>query len=439
MDVMSAPAIQRNDNCFVLALALLSGRAMIRALSHMALIVQKYGGTSVGNPERIKNVARRVLESQRAGNQIIVVVSAMSGVTDSLLKLAAEVSEHPTEREMDVLLATGEQTTIALTAMAINQLGGSASSLTGAQAGISTDGVHTKARIANITPDAVHRLLDDGNIVIIAGFQGQTSDGRITTLGRGGSDLTAIAMAAAVKADLCQIFTDVDGVYTCDPRVVKVAQKIETISYDEMLEMASSGSKVMQSRSVEFAKKFGVRFEVRNSMNTNPGTLVKEEENGMESVVVRGVSIERNQAKVTIDDVPDLPGVAAKVFDAITKANIVVDMIVQNVSWDSETDISFTLSAADLPKAEAALKPLVSGLGDKVELRTQSGIAKLSIVGIGMRSHSGVASKMFTALANAGINIQMISTSEIKTAVIVNESEIENAARVVHTAFGLDA
>ncbi len=412
---------------------------MIRALSHMALIVQKYGGTSVGNPERIKNVARRVLESQRAGNQIIVVVSAMSGVTDSLLKLAAEVSEHPTEREMDVLLATGEQTTIALTAMAINQLGGSASSLTGAQAGISTDGVHTKARIANITPDAVHRLLDDGNIVIIAGFQGQTSDGRITTLGRGGSDLTAIAMAAAVKADLCQIFTDVDGVYTCDPRVVKVAQKIETISYDEMLEMASSGSKVMQSRSVEFAKKFGVRFEVRNSMNTNPGTLVKEEENGMESVVVRGVSIERNQAKVTIDDVPDLPGVAAKVFDAITKANIVVDMIVQNVSWDSETDISFTLSAADLPKAEAALKPLVSGLGDKVELRTQSGIAKLSIVGIGMRSHSGVASKMFTALANAGINIQMISTSEIKTAVIVNESEIENAARVVHTAFGLDA
>jgi aspartate kinase len=296
-----------------------------------------------------------------------------------------------------------------------------------------------KARISNITPDAVHRLLEDGNIVIIAGFQGQTSDGSITTLGRGGSDLTAIAMAAAVKADLCQIFTDVDGVYTCDPRVVKVAQKIETISYDEMLEMASSGSKVMQSRSVEFAKKFGVRFEVRNSMNTNPGTLVKEEENGMESVVVRGVSIERNQAKVTIDDVPDLPGVAAKVFDAINKANIVVDMIVQNVSWDGETDISFTLSAADLPKAEVALRPLVSGLGDKVELRTQSGIAKLSIVGIGMRSHSGVASKMFTALANSGINIQMISTSEIKTAVIVNENEIENAARVVHTAFGLDA
>jgi aspartate kinase len=231
----------------------------------------------------------------------------------------------------------------------------------------------------------------------------------------------------------------VDGVYTCDPRIVKDAKKIPLISYEEMLEMASSGSKVMQSRSVEFAKKFGVRFEVRNSMNTNPGTLVKEEENGMESVVVRGVSIERNQAKVTIDDVPDLPGVAAKVFDAINKANIVVDMIVQNVSWDGETDISFTLSAADLPKAEVALRPLVSGLGDKVELRTQSGIAKLSIVGIGMRSHSGVASKMFTALANSGINIQMISTSEIKTAVIVNENEIENAARVVHTAFGLDA
>ncbi len=414
---------------------------MMRALSrqHMALIVQKYGGTSVGNPERIKNVARRLLETQRAGNQVIGVVSAMSGVTDNLLKLAKEISAHPVEREMDVLLATGEQTTIALMAMAINELGGDCVSLTGAQAGISTDGVHTKARISNITPHAVHRLLDEGHIVIIAGFQGQTSDGRITTLGRGGSDLTAIAMAGAVKADLCQIFTDVDGVYTCDPRVVKSAQKIDVISYDEMLEMASSGSKVMQSRSVEFAKKFGVRFEVRNSMNTNPGTLVKEEEKGMEAVVVRGVSIERNQAKVTIDDVPDRPGVAATIFGAINTANIVIDMIVQNVSFDGETDISFTCSAADLPKAESELKKIINDLGDKVKLRTQSGIAKLSIVGIGMRSHSGVAAKMFSALAHAGINIQMISTSEIKTAVTVNESEIENAARVVHTAFGLDA
>ncbi|MCE9519522.1 MAG: aspartate kinase [Verrucomicrobia bacterium] len=405
----------------------------------MALIVQKYGGTSVGNPERICNVARRILETQHAGNKVIAVVSAMSGVTNNLIDLANAVSKNPTEREMDVLLATGEQQTIALTAMAINSIGGKAVSLTGAQAGIQTDGVHTKARISDITPTEVHEMLEEGNIVILAGFQGQTRDGLITTLGRGGSDLTAIAMAAAVKADLCQIFTDVDGVYTCDPRVVKTAKKINVISYDEMLEMASSGSKVMQSRSVEFAKKFGVRFEVRNSMNTNPGTLVKEEEKGMESVVVRGVSIERNQAKVTIDDVPDRPGVAAIIFSAIRDANIIIDMIVQNVSWDGETDISFTCSAAELPKAEAELNKIIPTLGGNVKLRSQSGVAKLSIVGIGMRSHSGVAAKMFNALAENGINIQMISTSEIKTAVTVNENEIEKAAKVVHTAFGLDA
>ncbi len=407
----------------------------------MALIVQKYGGTSVGNPERIRNCARRILETQRAGNQVVAVVSAMSGVTDNLIKLAKEVSpeREPIEREMDVLLSTGEQTTIALTAMAINALGGKAVSLTGAQAGISTDRMHTKARIVNITPDAVKKMLDEGNIVMLAGFQGETASGEITTLGRGGSDLTAIAMAAAIKADLCQIFTDVDGVYTCDPRVVKTAKKIPEISYEEMLEMASSGSKVMQSRSVEFANKFGVRFEVRNSMNNNPGTIVKEESPGMEAVVVRGVSLERNQAKVTIDDVADRPGISAAIFGAIASANIMVDMIVQNVSFDGITDISFTLSAADLAKAESALKAILPSLGDEATLRTQSGIAKLSVVGIGMRSHSGVAAKMFKALAAASINIQMISTSEIKTAVIVDESEIENAARVVHTAFGLDA
>lgn len=407
----------------------------------MALIVQKYGGTSVGTPERIRNCARRILETQRAGNQVVAVVSAMSGVTDSLIKLAREVSpeQDPVEREMDVLLATGEQTTIALTAMAIHALGGKAVSLTGAQAGISTDRVHTKARIVNITPDAVHKMLDEGNIIMLAGFQGETASGEITTLGRGGSDLTAIAMAAAIKADLCQIYTDVDGVYTCDPRVVKTAQKIQEISYEEMLEMASSGSKVMQSRSVEFANKFGVRFEVRNSMNNNPGTLVKEETPGMESVVVRGVSLERNQAKVTIDDVADRPGISAAIFGAIASANVTIDMIVQNVSFDGITDISFTLSGADLPKAEAALKAVLPTLGEKAQLRTTSAIAKVSVVGIGMRSHSGVAAKMFKALADAGINIQMISTSEIKTAVIVQESEVENAARVVHTAFGLDA
>ena len=406
----------------------------------MALIVQKYGGTSVGTPERIRNCARRILETQRAGNQVVAVVSAMSGVTDNLIKLAREVSpnQDPAEREMDVLLATGEQTTIALTAMAINDLGGKAVSLTGAQAGISTDKVHTKARIVNITPAAVQKMLDEGNIVMLAGFQGQTSGGEITTLGRGGSDLTAIAMAGAIKADLCQIFTDVDGVYTCDPRVVPTATKIAEISYDEMLEMASSGSKVMQSRSVEFAKKFGVRFEVRNSMNNNPGTLVKEENKGMESVVVRGVSIERNQAKVTIDDVPDRPGVSAAIFGAISGSNIMVDMIVQNVSTDGLTDISFTLSAADLPKAESALRAVLATLGEKAALRTQTGVAKLSVVGIGMRSHSGVAARMFAALSEAGINIEMISTSEIKVAVTVAEAVIEKAARAVHTAFGLD-
>lgn len=407
----------------------------------MALIVQKYGGTSVGNPERIRNCARRILQTQEAGNQVVAVVSAMSGVTDNLIKLARQVSpdKEPTEREMDVLLATGEQTTIALTAMAINDMGGRAVSLTGAQAGIATDTVHTKARIVNITPKAVHQMLDEGNIVMLAGFQGQTADGRITTLGRGGSDLTAIAMAAALKADLCQIYTDVDGVYTCDPRVVPTAVKIPEISYDEMLEMASSGSKVMQSRSVEFAKKFGVRFEVRSSMNNNPGTLVKEEHKGMESVVVRGVSLERNQAKVTIDDVPDRPGVSAAIFGAISSANIMIDMIVQNVSTAGLTDISFTLSVADLPKADVALKEVVKSLGDKVSMRHQSGVAKLSVVGIGMRSHSGVAAKMFKALADAGINIQMISTSEIKVAVIIDEAEIERAARTVHAAFGLDS
>jgi aspartate kinase len=405
----------------------------------MALIVQKYGGTSVGTPERILNCARRILETQQAGHQVIAVVSAMSGVTNHLIDLANQVSKEPTEREMDVLLATGEQTTIALTAMAINDLGGQAVSLTGAQAGISTDRVHTKARIVNITPDAVRRMLDAGKIVILAGFQGETASHEITTLGRGGSDLTAIAMAGAIKADLCQIFTDVNGVYTCDPRVVPAAQKIEEISYDEMLEMASSGSKVMQSRSVEFAKKFGVVFEVRNSMNDQPGTLVKEETPGMESVVVRGVSLERNQAKVTIDDVPDRPGVSSVIFGAIAGANIVIDVIVQNVATDGTTDISFTLSAAELPKAEKVLSEVLPQLGDKVTMRSESGIAKLSVVGIGMRSHSGVAARMFGALAKQGINIQMISTSEIKVAVTVAEAQIEQAARAVHTEFGLDA
>jgi len=406
----------------------------------VSLIVQKYGGTSVGTPERIMNVARRIIETRDAGNQVIAVVSAMAGVTNRLIELAEQVTgegKHPTEREMDVLLSTGEQTTIALTAMALNAMGAKAVSLTGAQAGIETDGVHTKARISNISPAGVHQLLDDGNIVILAGFQGQTRDGKITTLGRGGSDLTAIAMAAAVDADLCQIFTDVDGVYTCDPRVVPEAKKIDEISYDELLEMASSGTKVMQSRSVEFAKKFGVRFEVRSSLNDNPGTLVKEEDMSMESVVIRGVSLEKAQAKVTIAGVKDLPGTAGKIFGAVADANILVDMIVQNVSKTGITDISFTIGKADVAKAEAALRPVLPELGKGVTLEAQDGIAKLSVVGIGMRSHSGVAAQMFKALSEGGINIEMISTSEIKITVTVAEGQIDEAARVTHAAFGL--
>jgi aspartate kinase len=411
---------------------------MLPALFRMALIVQKYGGTSVGNPERILNVARRVIETQNAGHKVVVVVSAMSGVTDGLIKLAREVAPSPTEREMDVLLATGEQTTIALTAMAISGMGRPAVSLTGAQAGIVTSEVHTRAKIATISPERVLEALDAGNIVVVAGFQGETADGSITTLGRGGSDLTAIAIAAAIKADLCQIFTDVDGVYTCDPRIVKSARKINEISYDEMLEMASSGSKVMQSRSVEFAKKFGVVFEVRSSFNHNPGTIVKEETESMEAVVVRGVSIEKNQAKVTISHVPDKPGTAAHIFTTLATANVIIDMIVQSAGAGGATDISFTLSKDELPKATAVLEPVVARIG-AAGIKAQDGIAKLSIVGIGMRSHSGVAAKLFEALSAAGINIQMISTSEIKTAVILEESRIAEAANLVHEAFGLGA
>jgi aspartate kinase len=402
----------------------------------LSLIVQKYGGTSVGTPERILEVARRILRTQQEGHQVVAVLSAMSGVTDSLIKLARQVSSYPTEREMDVLLATGEQTTIALTAMAINGLGGRAISLTGPQAGIVTDGVHTKAKIANITPKNIHTFLDSGNIVIVAGFQGQTLEGLITTLGRGGSDLTAIALAASVEADLCQIFTDVDGVYTCDPRIVKNAQKIPEISYDEMLEMASLGSKVMQSRSVEFAKKYGVIFEVRSSFNDQPGTLVKEETAGMEKVVIRGVSVDRRQAKVTISGVPDQPGIASRIFNEIAAINVIVDMIVQNVSAAGSTDISFTTLADELPKIEKHLDPIVEEIGAK-GFSAQGGIAKLSVVGIGMRSHSGVAAKMFEVLGKAGINIQMITTSEIKISVIVDEANVDQGANVVHASFGL--
>jgi aspartate kinase len=377
-----------------------------------------------------------VLETQKAGNKVVVVVSAMSGVTDSLIKLSREVCESPSEREMDVLLSTGEQTTIALLAMALQGMNAQAVSLTGAQAGIVTDGVHTKAKIFNITPKQIHEHLDSGFIVIVAGFQGQTAHGDITTLGRGGSDLTAIALAAALKADKCEICTDVDGVYTCDPRIVPDATKIDTISYEEMLEMASSGSKVMQSRSVEFANKFNVLFEVRSSFNQNPGTIVKAETPGMEDVVIRGVSIERNQAKVTIEGVPDKTGTAANIFNALAAANVVVDVIVQTAPHEGKTDISFTTNKDELKKAEPVLKAVAAEIGARGVTQT-AGVAKLSVVGIGMRTHSGVAAKLFDLLAKGGFNIQMISTSEIKIAVILDEDRIADAAKVVHSGFGL--
>jgi aspartate kinase len=403
----------------------------------MALIVQKYGGTSVGNPDRIKNVAARVAKYHKEGDQVVVVVSAMSGVTDNLIKLAKEIMPLPSEREMDMLLATGEQTTIALTAMALHSIGVDAVSLTGAQAGIVTDGVHTKAKIQNITPKQVHTMLDSGKVVIVAGFQGQTQEGHITTLGRGGSDLTAIALAAALGADLCQIYTDVDGVYTADPRIVPSARKLKEISYDEMLELASLGAKVMQSRSVEFAKKFGVVFEVRSSLNDNPGTIVKEETASMEDVVIRGVSLDKNQAKVTIVGVPDKPGVAARIFNSLADAAINVDMIVQNVSSNAgtpSTDISFTVDKPDLLKASRVIESLKGEVAYR-ESKADEKIGKLSIVGVGMRSHSGVAAKMFETLANEGVNIDMISTSEIKISVVIDLGKGEAAMRAVHKAF----
>lgn len=403
----------------------------------MALVVQKYGGTSVGNTDRIKNVAARVARSRAQGDQVVVVVSAMSGVTDGLIRLAKEIMPLPSEREMDMLLATGEQTTTALTAMALHALGVEAVSLTGAQAGIVTDGVHTKAKIQNITPRQAHAMLDSGKVVIVAGFQGMTMDGQITTLGRGGSDLTAIALAAALKADLCQIYTDVDGVYTADPRIVKSARKLEEVSYDEMLELASLGAKVMQSRSVEFAKKFGVVFEVRSSLNDNPGTIVKEETRSMEGIVVRGVSLDKNQAKITLVAVPDRPGVAARIFKALGEATINVDMIVQNISHGSgapATDISFTLDKADLLKAQAVIGALKAEVAFR-EVIADENIGKLSIVGVGMKSHTGVAARMFEALATLGVNIDMISTSEIKVSVVINLARGEEAMRAVHAAF----
>ncbi|MCX8240218.1 MAG: aspartate kinase [Akkermansiaceae bacterium] len=405
----------------------------------MALIVQKYGGTSVGSIDRIRNVASRIKAERDKGNQVVAVISAMGGVTDKLIALAKELSDDPTEREMDVLLSSGEQQSIALLAIALNEMGINAVSVTGRQAGIVTSGSHTRGRIERIESTLVNRFLSEDRTVIVAGFQGIREDGMIHTLGRGGSDLSAIAVASSVKADLCQILTDVDGVYTADPRVVKKARKLPEISYDELLELASVGTKVMQSRSVEFAKKYGVKFEVRSSLNNNPGTIVTEEHEAMESVVIRGVSIERSQARVTITGIPDTPGMSGRILGALADAEVNIDMIVSNIANDKLARHSFTMHTSDLGRAQSALKPVLSDLGGEAAIETEAGISKLSCVGIGMRSHSGVAAKMFAAMGEAGINIGMISTSEIKISVTVEEDQIEEAARVVHTAFGLDA
>jgi aspartate kinase len=404
---------------------------------NMARIVQKYGGTSVGDIERIKRVAERIKATRDEGNELVVVVSARSGVTNELIARAKAIHEHPSERELDMLLATGEQETIALTAIALHAVAVDAVSYTGGQAGIFTDKAYTKAKIKTIDAEPIAQDLRAGKVVIVAGFQGINEDGQITTLGRGGSDLTAIALAAAVRADRCEIYTDVDGVYTADPRVVKDARKLAEISYDEMLELASSGSKVMQSRSVEFAKKYDVVFEVRSSFNHNPGTIVKEEVAYMEQVVVRGVAVDKDQTKVIVSNIPDKPGSAAKVFRALADANIIVDMIVQNIGHNGVANLTFTVPLSDSHRAKPALDPVFKEIGGgQVAIHDQ--IAKLSVVGVGMKTHSGVAATLFETLAAKGINIELISTSEIKISVVIAANAAEDAARAAHAAFGLD-
>jgi aspartate kinase len=401
------------------------------------LIVQKYGGTSVGNPDRIKNVARRAVRTQEQGHDVVVVVSAMSGETDKLINLAHQVNENPDPREMDMLVSTGEQVTIALLAMAIQSLGHKAQSFTGRQAGIVSDSVHTKARIEKISCDRVRQAVKDGKIAIVAGFQGNTEQDDVSTLGRGGSDLTAVAVAASLKADFCDIYTDVDGVYTTDPNMVPQARKLDKVSYDEMLELASLGAKVLQTRSVEFAKKYNVPVRVLSSFNDNPGTLVTKEDADMEKVVVSGVAYDKNQVKVTLQGVPDKPGVAAKIFNTISDNNIGVDMIIQNIGEGGLTDMSFTVPKTDAKKIMEVMKKVVAEIGAK-NVNLNEDIAKISIVGVGMRSHSGVAAQMFSSLAKEGINILMISTSEIKISCVIDAKYTELAVRVLHDAFGLD-
>ena len=405
----------------------------------MALIVQKYGGTSVGNPERIKNVARRVARFRGLGHQVVVVVSAMSGETNRLLALAKEIQSTPDPRELDVMISTGEQVTIALLAMALKELGLKAKSYTGAQVRIVTDDAHTKARIVSIDDDKIHADLNAGHVVVVAGFQGVDEDGNITTLGRGGSDTTGVALAAALKADECQIYTDVDGVYTTDPRIVPEARRLETITFEEMLELASLGSKVLQIRSVEFAGKYKVKLRVLSSFEEGgDGTLITfEDDEKMEKAIISGIAFNRDEAKVTVLGVPDRPGIAYQILGPVAEANIDVDMIIQNVGADGTTDFTFTVHRNEYAKAIAILKGVQTHIGAR-EVVGDEKIAKVSVVGVGMRSHVGIASAMFRTLAEEGINIQMISTSEIKISVVIDEKYLELAVRVLHKAFNLD-
>jgi aspartate kinase len=404
----------------------------------MARVVQKYGGTSVGDVERIRNVARRVVNTRNQGHEVVVVVSAMAGETDKLIRLAQQVTPTPDEREMDVLISTGEQVSIALLAIALKDMGVGAKSYLGFQIKIATDSAFGKARITGIESEKMLNDLKNGRVVVVAGFQGVDESDNITTLGRGGSDTTAVAIAAALKADVCEIYTDVDGVYTTDPNVCSKARKLSKISYDEMLEMASLGAKVLQIRSVEFAKKYDVPIHVRSSFNDNPGTTVCKEDKEMERVVVSGVTYNKNEARIEIMRVPDVPGMAAKLFKPIADANIVVDMIIQTSSTEKGcADIAFTVPKSDFAKTLQIIKGTVKDLGGK-EVKSNEDIAKVSIVGVGMRSHSNVATQMFSALAKEGINIQMISTSEIKISCIIDSKYTELAVRALHDAFELD-
>jgi len=402
----------------------------------MALVVQKYGGTSMGSVERIRNVAKRVAKTYDAGNDMVVVVSAMSGETNKLVALANEVCEFPDNREYDVLVAAGEQVSIALLAMCLKSMGYKAKSYLGFQIPIITDNTYSKARIEKIEDEKMRGDLKEGTICIVAGFQGVDAEGNITTLGRGGSDTSAVAMAAALKADVCEIFTDVDGVYTTDPNICKDAKKIERISYEEMLELASLGAKVLQIRSVEFASKYNVDIHVRSSFNENLGTMVTKEDKEMEAVLVSGIAYAKDEVKIAVRQVPDKPGIAAQILSPLSDANISVDMIVQNVSEAGSTDFTFTVPQADFKRALSITKETAEAISAK-EVLSDENISKVSIVGLGMRSHAGVATTMFKTLASEGINIQMISTSEIKISVVVDAKYTELAVRVLHDAFGL--